>query len=457
MRFTYSIHVRCACPEGQACAKLWRKDSSWNARHGSAGFACRIPTSGGTKLVKRFGYGSKAEATAAAEAVGMLLGLGTDEATRDSIGDMIMAAKRGIELPALEDVRRRLGLGLDPGQSGVTTGEWLNTWLAGKRRTRRPSAIRSYEMHIRVWLVPAIGHIPLERLNAAHVEEVFARIEKFNAETERQRAEGKALIVIDGDLRVQARICGPSTKRRIYATLRAALNDAVKKRQLTWNPCAGVELDPETPAPRQRWTPAEAAKFIGYVAHDPMGLMFRLAVLRGARRGELCGFRWSGTDLDRGVLTVERPMLQLGGQLIESTAKTRAGERLIFLDTETAALLRQHRKAQAKMRMASPAWEDHDLVFCQDDGRPWNPDHVSRRFQRLAAKAGVPVITMHEGGRHTGVSLMHDAQVRDDIAMREAGHADRAVHARYTHVLIEAHLAAAEQVAELVRQAGDGS
>lgn len=58
------------------------------------------------------------------------------------------------------------------------------------------------------------------------------------------------------------------------------------------------------------------------------------------RRGELCGFRWSGTDLDRGVLAVERPVLQLGGRLAESTAKTRAGEWLVFLDAETAGLLR---------------------------------------------------------------------------------------------------------------------
>jgi len=33
---------------------------------------------------------------------------------------------------------------------------------------------------------------------------------------------------------------------------------------------------------------------------DPMGLMFRIAVLNGERRGELCGLRWSGADLDKG-------------------------------------------------------------------------------------------------------------------------------------------------------------
>jgi integrase len=458
-RFAYSTHVRCPDPQGQECPKLWRADGSWNSRHGSAGWAARIPTSRGTKLVRRFGYGSMAAARQAAQHAGQLLDLaGADATLRAKIGDLIATTRRGQPLPAVEDVRRRLGLGRDPGEPGVSMGEWMASWLAGKRRTRRASAYRSYEMHIRVWLSPVLGDVQLERLNPGHVEAVFDRIDVFNAEVERQRAEGRVLVQIDGDLRAQPRITGPSTKRRIYATLRACLNDAVRKRLITWNPAVAVELDPEAPAPRQRWTPEQAARFITATAGDPMGLMFRIAVLRGARRGELCGFRWAGTDLDRGVLAVERPVLQLGGRLAESTAKTRAGERLVFLDAETAGLLREHRKAQLAARMrAGVSWQDDDLVFCQPDGRPWNPDHVSRRFQRLAAEAGVPVVTLHEGGRHTGVSLMHDAEVRDDIRMREVGHADPGVHARYNHALVEAHLAAAEQVAALVRQAGGSS
>jgi integrase len=137
---------------------------------------------------------------------------------------------------------------------------------------------------------------------------------------------------------------------------------------------------------------------------------------------------------------------------------SKAGDRLVFLDAETAQLLREHRKTQVKARMkAGEAWQDHDLVFCQADGRPWNPDHVSKRFKRLAAKAGVPAIKLHEGGRHTGNSLMRDAGVDQEVRMREVGHADKTVNDHYTHVLIEAHLAAAEQTAALVRKAGGSS
>jgi integrase len=121
---------------------------------------------------------------------------------------------------------------------------------------------------------------------------------------------------------------------------------------------------------------------------------------------------------------------------------------------ETAELLREHRMAQLRLRLqAGDAWQDNDLVFCQDDGRRWNPDHVSKRFKKLAALAGEPVICLHEGGRHTGNSLMQDAGVDQELRMREVGHADKSVNDRYTHPLEQAHLAAAEQTAALARKA----
>jgi integrase len=96
-------------------------------------------------------------------------------------------------------------------------------------------------------------------------------------------------------------------------------------------------------------------------------------------------------------------------------------------------------------------------VFCHEDGRPWNPDHVSKRFKKLAALAVVRVISLHEGGRHTGNSLMQDPGVDQELQMREVGHAGRSVNDRYTHPLEQAHLAAAEQTAALVRKAGKAS
>jgi integrase len=85
-----------------------------------------------------------------------------------------------------------------------------------------------------------------------------------------------------------------------------------------------------------------------------------------------------------------------------------------------------------------------------DKGSPWPPDYVYRRFRALAKSVGVPVIKLHEGGRHTSASLARDAEVDPEIRRKTLGHADQAMTSHYTHIEADAHRAAAEAVARLV-------
>ena len=75
-----------------------------------------------------------------------------------------------------------------------------------------------------------------------------------------------------------------------------------------------------------------------------LGLFLRLAVVLGARRGELCGLRWQHIDLDRGEVLLERGVVYVTGQpLIDKATKTRSKRRLA-LDVKTAELLGTHRE-----------------------------------------------------------------------------------------------------------------
>jgi integrase len=107
------------------------------------------------------------------------------------------------------------------------------------------------------------------------------------------------------------------------------------------------------------------------------------------------------------------------------------------------------------MRMkAGPAWQDNDLVFCRDDGTPWPPDYVSRRFKALAKAAGVPVVKLHEGTRHTANSLGDDAGVDEKIRQRTGGWASREITAHYTRPEADRFRQAAEVTSDYVRKAG---
>ena len=259
-----------------------------------------------------------------------------------------------------------------------------------------------------------------------------------------------------GGERSRPRLVGVASQHRVYAALREFCNFEVRKTRRMWfNPVYAVELEPEEREEAQRWSAEQAAHFLAAAADDPLGLLFRIVVLRGARRAEVCGFRWSRADLDAGYLAVARTLLLVGAHVIEGKPKSQAGERKIWLDEHTIALLREHRKQQLAARLAAgTAWQDHDLVFCKDDGTPWKPDYVSRRFKAIARAAGLPVIKLHEG-RHSAASLARDAEVDPEIRRKTLGHADQAMTSHYTHIEAQAHRAAAEAVAKLVE--GDGS
>jgi integrase len=438
----------CACrdPEtdkqiGATCPKLRQRHHGWYS------VELRIDTSEGRQHLKR-----RADTAAGRDEfraqVRDLVRLADDDGTRARIGDLIWSSTRsGGRLPSVEDVRRRVGLGIDPAGSGETFGHAWDAWLAGKKRLRSGTR-RELAQIGEHWLRPVLGEVLVERLNARHCAMVFERIEDLNEAI----AAGR---VPAGDVRTRPQLIGVARQHRVYAALREFLNHLWKQRYvITFNPVYAVELEPEVTPEGQRWTAAEAARFLSSCEGDPLGLMFRIAVLRGGRRGELTGFRWAGADVDAGYLTVQRTILQHGGAIVEGQPKTAASGRRIWLDTATVTMLKAHRRAQLATRLrASTAWQDNDLIFCRDDGSPWPPDYISRRFKALARAAGVPVIKLHEG-RHSAASLARDAGVDPKIRQEQLGHTTTAMTDRYTHVLADAHLAAAEAVARLVGEAG---
>ena len=366
---------------------------------------------------------------------------------------MIAATKRGAAFPAVEDVRRRIGLGLDPGSTGVTVGEAWHAWLAGKKRLKRSSWER-LEVAGRHWILPVLADVPLERLNNAHVSEVFARMERISAEIVDRRGDSRSYVHVEGDDRTRPGPVGTTSQHRVYAALREFCNFEVRKtRRLAFNPVYAVELEPEVTPEAKRWSASQTREFLSATKGDPLFLLFRIVILRATRRGEAIGLRWADSDLDAGCVRVKRPIVLIGADVVESTPKTKTGDRPIWLDAESARLLREHRKAQLKTRMkAGEAWQDNDLIFCKDDGSPYRPDYVTRRFKALAAQAGVPVIKLHEG-RHSAASLAGDAEVDPEIRRKTLGHADAAMTSHYTHIDEQAHRAAAEAVAKLVSEA----
>ena len=299
------------CPHGTGCPELTRR------RHGSWFYAVRLDTTAGRVLVRRGGFALERDAQAALRQAGDLIALDDDAVMRAKVGDLIVSStRRGGRLPDVATVRRKIGAGRDPDSPDVTAGEFLAEWLAGKGKLK-PSVRRSYAAHIANYLIPELGEIPLSKMRAEHVAGMFATIRARNASIGEQRAAGRAWIHVDGDPRKVPQVVSDATMHRIYATLRAALNAAVKRRLIPWNPCAGVELAPERRPEARVWGPEEAGEFLDVTAGHRLHVAWRLLLLRGLRRGELCGLQWD--DIGDGHLRIRRTLLEFGGRVREDT------------------------------------------------------------------------------------------------------------------------------------------
>jgi integrase len=170
-------------------------------------------------------------------------------------------------------------------------------------------------------------------------------------------------------------------------------------------------------------TEEELLTFLDVAKEDRLYAAYVLAATTGLRRGELLGLCWDCVDLEQGVITVKRQLQALkGGLVLEETTKSKSGRRSVVLTDDAIRELKAHRKRQLQEKLLLGwAYQDHNLVFCREDGRPLEPAWFTKHFERLLAKAGVPVVRLHDL-RHTHASLLLARGVHPKIVQERLGH-----------------------------------
>jgi integrase len=317
----------------------------------------------------------------------------------------------------------------------LTVAEYLNGWLAGKHALK-PSTAAHYRDALDLYLLPHLGPLRLLELRAHHLDRLYAAI-----------SVGKS-----------GRPLSPSSVRRVHAALRSALNTAVKRRLIPYNPALHVELAPETPRRVQPWTPEQCRTFLDLIGDDRLAVLYELLIVTGLRRGEAVGLRWADVDLDDHCLIVRQQITDVRGKLVVGAPKTRRGARMIPLDEHTVMRLRRHLVAQqAEREVWGEAWHETGLVFTRGDGRPLRPEYVTRHFQALARAAGLPVIRLHDL-RHTNASMALAAGIDIKVVSERLGHSTTAITSDlYTHVVPTVGRQAALQLADALGRAGSAA
>ena len=314
------------------------------------------------------------------------------------------------------------------------------------QRRRAPTTIVGYRSLCKHQIYPRWGGQRIDRLLPEQIEDGYADL-------------------LAGQL-------APSSVRKIHAILSSAYEIEVRRGNVTRNPCKLVE-PPRVGQPEQAGLSQQQARAVlNNVASRRNAARWSVRLACGLRQGEALRLRWPFVNLDTGELRIwfqlqrlswhhgcadvvactegkhRRPcprrcpkaarksgrrhvcIPQDASRLCPadctghaSTCPDRHGGGLVFreikerrrktvpLPPELVAILRAHKTAQEPERAnAEDLWEDHDVVFAQENGRPIDPKADWQEWSDILRAAGIPHHGVH-AMRHSAATIALDEGV----------------------------------------------
>jgi integrase len=250
-----------------------------------------------------------------------------------------------------------------------------------------------------------------------------------------------------------------TTVIHLHAVLRKAFRDAVIVDELFGSNPVERAKRPRVQAhePGTVWTVAQLRAFLTAARQHRLFAFFHVAAYTGARRGELLNLRWTDIDLGTKKVTITGSTAVIGGERVNGTTKS-GRTRVVSIDDETVAVLRQHKADQATEQLqAGDSWRGikDGYVFMTGWGEPIYPDTVTALMAKLIRahnepvkaprpKERLPYARLHDL-RHIHATTLLLSGVPVHVVAARLGHADPAITLRvYAHVIRTAETAAAD-------------
>jgi integrase len=319
-------------------------------------------------------------------------------------------------------------LGLPIVAERQTVGQYLASWLESVKHSIRPSTWTRYAELLNRHVVPAVGKVALARLTPQQLQALYAA----------KLAEGLS----------------PTTVHHLHAVLHRALGTAERLELVPRNVSELVERPRMAHHEMAVLSPEQVRALLAAAAGNRLEALYVVAVTTGMRQGELLALKWADVDLDRSTVHVRATLRRTKGEgFVFTPPKTARSRRRIRLSPVAVEAVRQHRARQAEERLRlGSAWDDQDLVFANEVGRPIEAQNLmARSFRPLLKKAGLPPIRFHDL-RHTAATLLLGRGINPKIVSELLGHASVTITLdRYSHVLPDMQQAATAAMDAILR------
>ena len=312
----------------------------------------------------------------------------------------------------------------------MALGQYLQHWLTNTAEPNvRPRTFKRYREIVARHLIPNLGNIQLKQLQPSHIEAYYAKALK----------EGR----VDG--------AGGLSAQKIQhhaRVLSQALSHAVSMEVLGRNVAQNVK----PPRPKRKevepLTRDHVGKLLREAYHTEFYYPLMVAVYTGVRRSELLALTWKDVNLEERYLSVTKRLhTHSSTEERYQPPKTDKSKRRVSLPNDLVLALRHYRETQeaAREELGVPLMPE-DPFFARVDGSMIHPDSLSKACVRLAQKAGLNGVRLHDL-RHTQASLLIRQGEYPKVISERLGHASTAfTNDLYGHLMPGMEQAAAAKV-----------
>ena len=305
----------------------------------------------------------------------------------------------------------------------MTVNNLLDKWLEYQKSRVRESTWQSYQWTLKR-IKSALGNLLLEELAPLSIEDFLL------------------------DLR-SSKLSATSIRYH-YNVLSEALTRAVRWRLIAVNPALAVDPPKKAHFEAKVLNNAELATLIQAAQGKFLYLPIVLAATCGLRRGEVCGIRWQDVDLDHSTIYVRHTLDWIDGKLDLHAVKTARSERSVKLAQVTVEAFKKEKVRQAADKLKNgELYQDRDYCWAWDDGRPYAPDYLYKKFCLLLKEAKLPTVRFHDL-RHSHATSLLASGVPVKIISERLGHTSVSfTQDIYAHVLPNMQQQAADMVDRL--------
>jgi integrase len=297
----------------------------------------------------------------------------------------------------------------------ITFQEYITSWLEQHKNNLSPTTHNRYKSIINKDIIPCLGDIELQKLNAIHIQKFYNKM--------LDRLSGKTVM-------------------QYHRIIHKSLSIAYKMQVIPKNPAEFVEVPKVKKYKASVYDKMEVRQLLEAVKNTRLEAPINLALGLGLRAGEVLGLRWTDVDFDKGIINIAQTAVrgEKSGDVIFKDPKSETSSRTLTTPEDLLKILKEHKVIK----------NEHNLVFTQITGKPMSSASFSRMFRDFLKRKNLPLIRFHDL-RHTNATLMLASGTSAKVASSRLGHSSIGITMDlYTHVLQELEQDAADKLNDVI-------